>query len=221
MSRTLTACFALLMLVSFAGAEDAPTAKVDLPKPGPDGKIALFNGKDLTGWYGEPGLFSVDNGEIVGKTEKGLKRNEFLKSRFEATDFRLTLKIKLVPNGANSGVQFRSQPHKGNEMLGYQADAGAGWWGKLYEEEGRGILVNEGGEKYLNKEDWNTYEIVAFGHKILIALNGHQTVNLDDEKGATSGIFALQVHAGGPTEVRFKDVTLEVNPKPELVTVTK
>src|SRR5258707_1070113 len=123
--RAMTAWAALLMLISSApAAEDAPPAKMELPKPGPDGKIALFNGKDLTGWYGEPGLFSVDNGEIVGKTEKGLKRNEFLKSRFEAADFRLTLKIKLVPNGANSGVQFRSQPFKGNEMKGYQADAG-------------------------------------------------------------------------------------------------
>jgi hypothetical protein len=220
MPRLLAICALLVLLTPSAFAEDVP-AKMELPTPGADGKIALFNGKDLTGWYGEPGLFSVDNGEIVGKTEKGLKRNEFLKSRFEGGDFRLTLKIKLVPHGANSGVQFRSQPHKGNEMKGYQADAGAGWWGKLYEEEARGILVKEGGEQFLNKEDWNTYEIVAVGHKIMIALNGHKTVDLDDEKGATRGIFALQVHAGGPTEVRFKDLVLEPNPKAELVTVTK
>jgi hypothetical protein len=221
MPRLLAACAALLfILIPLALAEDAPP-KVELPKPGPDGKVEIFNGKDLTGWYGEPGLFTVDNGEIVGKTEKGLKRNEFLKSRFEVGDFRLVLKIKLVPHGANSGIQFRSQPHKGNEMLGYQADAGAGWWGKLYEEEGRGLLVKEGGEQFLNKEDWNTYEVVAVGHHILTALNGHKTVDLEDEKGATRGIFGLQVHAGGPTEVRFKDLQLELNPKPELLTLKK
>jgi hypothetical protein len=44
-------------------------------------------------------------------------------------------------------------------------------------------------------------------------------VDFDDEKGATSGIFGLQVHAGGPTEVRFKDLKLELNPKPELTTL--
>jgi hypothetical protein len=44
-------------------------------------------------------------------------------------------------------------------------------------------------------------------------------VDLDDPDGARRGIFALQVHSGGPTEVRFKDLKLEVNPKPELVTV--
>jgi hypothetical protein len=218
MLRMLAACVAPLLLVSMTFADDAP-AKMDLPKPDADGKISLFNGKDLTGWYGDTTLFKVDNGEIVGKTEKGIKQNEFLKSRFEAGDFRLVLQIKLVPNTANSGVQFRSVPFKGNEMKGYQADAGAGWWAKLYEESGRGILIKEGGEQFLNKEDWNTYEIVAVGHKILIALNGHKTVDLDDEKGAVSGIFALQVHAGGPTEVRFKDLKLELNPKAELTTV--
>jgi hypothetical protein len=218
--RATTRSPLILILATFGFAQDAKP-KFELPKPGPDGKIAIFNGKDLTGWYGDTNLFKVDNGEIVGKTEKGIKQNEFLKSQFEATDFRLVLQIKLVPNTANSGVQFRSIPFKGNEMKGYQADAGAGWWAKLYEESGRGILVKEGGEEFVKKDDWNTYEIVAVGHKILIAIIGHMTVDLDDDKGATSGIFALQVHAGGPTEVRFKDLQLELNPKPELTTEKK
>ena len=29
----------------------------------------------------------------------------------------------------------------------------------------------------------------------------------------------MQIHAGGPTEVRFKDLQLEVNPKDEMKTV--
>ncbi len=41
---------------------------------------AFFNGIDLTGWQGEPSLWTVDNGEIVGKTA-GLKRNQFLSAR--------------------------------------------------------------------------------------------------------------------------------------------
>ena len=28
----------------------------------------FFNGKDLTGWDGDPKLWTVENGEIVGKT---------------------------------------------------------------------------------------------------------------------------------------------------------
>ena len=42
----------------------------------------FFNGKDLTGWDGDPKLWSVENGEIVGKSP-GIKKNEFLKSHIE------------------------------------------------------------------------------------------------------------------------------------------
>ena len=48
---------------------------------------------------------------------------------------------------------------------------GAGWWGKLYEENGRGILSDKSGEPYLKTDDWNTYEIVAVGSKIRTALS--------------------------------------------------
>ncbi|HEX5273628.1 MAG TPA: family 16 glycoside hydrolase, partial [Gemmataceae bacterium] len=107
----------------------------------------LFNGKDLSGWDGDPKLWSVENGEIVGKSP-GIKRNEFLKSHLAAADFRLTLKVKLVPNKENSGVQFRSEALPDGEMKGPQADVGLGWWGKLYEENGRGVLSQGAGEKH-------------------------------------------------------------------------
>jgi uncharacterized protein (DUF736 family) len=144
-----------------------------------------------------------------------------LKSQLIATNFKLSLKVKLVPNKENSGVQFRSEPLPDGEMRGPQADIGAGWWGKLYEESGRGLLVKEGGEQWLNKEDWNTYEVVAVGSKIRTAMNGHLCVDLDDPQGARQGIIGLQMHAGGPMEVRFKDIKLELNPKLELLTVQK
>ncbi len=233
MKIQLIALLAVLSLTMGIRAEDKKPAdpakpavapedeKFVLPKPGPDGCTEIFNGKDLTGWYGDAEIWSVDKGEIVGKTEKGIKQNTFLKSKFEVGDFRLVVQMKLVPAGANSGIQFRSIPWKGYEMKGYQADAGQGWWGKIYEESGRGLLAKEGGEKFLKKEEWNTYEIVAVGHTILIAINGNQCAELVDAEGALTGIFGLQVHSGGPTEVRFKDLKLELKPKLELTTVKK
>ncbi|MDQ3440756.1 MAG: DUF1080 domain-containing protein, partial [Planctomycetota bacterium] len=176
----------------------------------------LFNGKDFTGWSSaDMSIWSVENGEIVGKTATGLKKNNFLVSALTAGDFRLTLKVKLVPNTANSGIQFRSEAGDG-DVKGYQADMGKGWWGKLYEEHGRELLWKEPGDQHAKAEDWNTYEIVAVGDRVMTALNGKKCVDLDDPKGAKQGIFALQVHSGGPMEVRFKDLKLELNPKPEL-----
>ena len=172
--------------------------------------VDLFNDKDLAGWNGDEALWSVEDGEIVGRTEKGIKKNSFLISDLAAENFRLTLEIKLVDNQGNSGIQFRSQPEPGGSVKGYQADAGAGWWGKLYEEHGRALLWDKSGEAHLKPGQWNKYEIVADGADIKTFLNGQPCVDLHDDKGAKRGIFALQLHSGGPTEVRFRKLKLEL-----------
>jgi putative heme-binding domain-containing protein len=184
----------------------------------PDTVAYFFTGKDLAGWEGNTDLWKIENGEIVGSSKTGLDHNEFLKGQMVFGDFRLICKIKLTPNKENSSIQFRSEALPDGEVKGYQADAGAGWWGKLYEEQGRGVLWDKSGEQYLKADDWNTYEIVAVGHRIRTALNGKTCVDLEDAKGATQGIFALQLHAGGPLEVRFKELHIEVNPVFELKT---
>jgi len=174
-----------------------------------DNAANLFNGTDLTGWTGDPAIWSVEDGELVGKTQ-GIDHNEFLLSDLAVGDFRLTCDVKLTPNAANSGIQFRSESLPEGEVKGYQADIGAGWWGKLYEEHGRGLLWDHSGEAHLKPDDWNHYEIVAVGGQIRTFLNGKPCVDLEDPEGAKRGILAIQVHAGGPTEVRFKNFKLEV-----------
>ncbi|QEL16099.1 PVC-type heme-binding CxxCH protein [Limnoglobus roseus] len=170
----------------------------------------FFNGKDITSWDGDKDVWSVENGEIVGKTKTGLKKNTFLKAPLEVSDFKLTVKVKLVPNDANSGIQFRSVNIEGGEMRGPQADVGKGWWGKLYEESGRGLLVKDGGEKFVKENDWNEYTVEAIGSTVKIWINGEKVADYTDEKLAKSGLVAFQVHSGGPTEVRFKDIKFEV-----------
>jgi putative membrane-bound dehydrogenase-like protein len=172
----------------------------------------FFNGKDLAGWDGDTKLWKVENGEIVGKTS-GLKRNEFLKSLMTVDDFRLTVKVKLVPNKENSGIQFHSEPLPDGEMRGPQADVGLGWWGKLYEENGRGLIWEKPGDPHVKVDDWNEYEVLAAGNRVKTWLNGKPCVDLEDDKVARRGVFGLQLHAGGPMEVRFKDLKLELNPK--------
>jgi putative membrane-bound dehydrogenase-like protein len=169
----------------------------------------FFNGKDLTNWDGDPKLWSVQDGEIVGKSP-GIPRNEFLRSHFLAGDFRLSLKLKLVPNAGNSGVQFRSEPQPDGEMRGPQADVGAGWWGKLYDESGRGVVSTKSGEPFVKPNEWNEYVIEAQGSHVRTWINGQPCVDLDDPKLSQRGIFALQIHSGGPMEVRFKDLKLEI-----------
>jgi putative heme-binding domain-containing protein len=188
--------------------------------------VELFNGKDLTGWEGDPAIWSVENGELVGKGT--LKKNAFLFSKVEAADFRLTFEVKITGAGGfiNSGIQIRSVPHGGHEAKGCQADIGAGWWGKMYEESARGLLFPPKGQKFDGDRfvkpypEWNLYEIVAVGSKIRTAINGNLCTDLDDDKIAKSGRFAPQVHDGGKdVEVRFRNFQLELNPEFKLKTV--
>jgi len=50
-----------------------------LPAFAQDGFVSLFNGRDLSGWDAEPGLWRVEDGVIVGTSEAGRpKTNSFL-----------------------------------------------------------------------------------------------------------------------------------------------
>ena len=117
-------------------------------------------------------------------------------------------------------------------------EAGKTYSGILYEEKGRGILAQRGqktvikdGEKpgkakvevtgevgksaeiqaKIKAEDWNEYRIVAQGGHLQHFINGVQTVDVTDETavGAKQGLLALQLHAGPPMVVQFKDLVLK------------
>ena len=168
----------------------------------------LFNGKDFTGWRGQSDLWSIEDGVIVGRTERNLPLNEFLFTVKKYRNFIFRLKVRLVKNEGNSGIQFRSEYHDG-AVRGYQADATEGWWGLLYEEGGRRILFKPDQEKVkVNRDGWNEYEILADGDHLQIRVNGEVTADIRDTQTA-EGIFALQVHRGPPMEVRFKDLMIK------------
>jgi len=203
----------LVLLASIcmaAGAADAP-----------DGFKPMFNGKDLTGWEGDKELWSAENGEIVGKSP-GIKRNEFLATTESYADFVMTFKFKLINNpkgDANSGMQFRSKRvANSREMYGYQADVGQGYWGCLYDESRRKKVLVKPAKEVIDKaaklEDWNEYKISCDSAHIVIELNGVVMVDYTEsdppEKAERSGLFGLQIHAGGPMEVHMKDAFIKV-----------
>ncbi len=184
-----------------------------------DGFTPLFNGKDLTGWTGAPGRWTVENGELVGST-KGVKleHNTFLSTKKSYSDFVLRVKAKLINH--NSGIQFRSEQLEDFAVGGYQADlAEKTYSGMLYEEQKRGILPYW--KAYTEDEraavfaaakplgEWNDYEITCKGDRVKIVLNGYTTLDFVDPEGAKAGIIALQLHAGPEMEARFKDISIK------------
>jgi hypothetical protein len=128
------------------------------------GFLRLFNGKDLTGWEGNPKLWSVKDGAITGQTtaENPTKGNTFLIwTNGTVGDFELRCSFKLVPGDAkgfaNSGIQYRSKVFDPANWVvgGYQADmeAGATYTGILYEERMRGIMALRGEKVVWGKDD--------------------------------------------------------------------
>jgi hypothetical protein len=176
----------------------------------------LFNGTDLEGWEGNTSLWSAREGMLVGKSP-GLKHNEFLATRHGYRDFILSLRFKLENGQGNSGVQFRSVRVPGTEMSGYQADIGESYWGCLYDESRRNKVLAKASPAALDalkKDDWNHYVLCAAGDRITLYLNGvASVVYREEETGISSdGQIAVQIHAGAPMEVQFKDLRISVLP---------
>lgn len=180
-----------------------------------ESKAVFFNGKDLTNWKGNDGYWSVNDGAIVGHSDKHVPKNEFIWSDVEVTDFYLSVDIKLTPDNRNAGIQFRSKPINAHgQAHGYQADVGAGVWGKLYHEHGRGKLDwNNHAAGVVKRGEWNKYEILAVGHRIWTAINGKLCVAIEDPKGELSGKIAFQIHSGAPQTVHYRNPRLTHNPK--------
>jgi 3-keto-disaccharide hydrolase len=203
----------------------------------------LFNGKDLTGWNGNPKLWSAKDGVIQGQTtkENPTQGNTFLiYTNGEVADFELRFSYKI--EGGNSGVQYRSKVVNPEKWVvgGYQGDfeAGKRYSGILYDEAGvaggRGIMAERGesvvwGEDCkkqvvgsvgksddiqakIKAEDWNEYVIIARGNQLMHQINGMKTVEVTDNceaKRLKKGVLALQLHAGPPMTVQFKNIRIK------------
>lgn len=187
------------------------------------GSKSLFDGRSLAGWEGDTQkTWRVQDGCITaGNLESMVPRNEFLATTRRYTNFVLRLKVKLTGTEGfvNSGVQFRSEriPNH-HEMIGYQADIGAGWWGALYDESRRNKIMAKPDEalikKTLKEGQWNNYEVRAEGKHIVIKLNGKTTIDYTEADPAIpqQGFIAVQIHGGGKTIVQFKDLKIQELP---------
>lgn len=198
----------------------------DAPSSPDEGFVQLFDGRTFKGWEGNLEFFRIEDGAIVGgNLRERIPRNEFLCTKREYGDFELRLKCKTVGQGANAGVQFRTaRIPDHHEVIGYQADMGQNWWGKLYDESRRRrVLAGPDDSEQASKaekrlaarlaealkpDDWNQYVIRCQGPRVQLWLNGLPTVDYlePDESVARSGIIGLQIHSGPPTEAWYKEI---------------
>ena len=209
-------------------ASAALAAEVDA-----EGFVSLFNGKDLTGWDGDPKLWFAKDGALIGKTtpENKTGGTYLICKQQIPDDFELRVSFKLL--SGNSGIHYRTKGLPNWQVAGYQADMDYGnqYTGIVYEVGGRAILVGLGqkvaadaagktqvvgsvGEPAkikaaVRKDEWNEYVIIAQGNHFVQKINGVVTAEFTDEKCPKSGIIAFQLHPGPPMEVQFKDLRVK------------
>jgi hypothetical protein len=185
-----------------------------------EGFTPIFDGKSLAGWEGNKGIFRVDSGAIVaGSLREKIAHNEFLCTTKEYGDFELRLKARLVGEGKNAGVQFRSARIPNHfEVSGYQCDMGLmqgkSIWGSLYDESRRRKFLAEGNAEKLadlvKADDWNDLVIRCEGPRVQIWVNGLATVDYTepDPSVARRGVIGLQIHGGPPAEAAYKEIRI-------------
>jgi hypothetical protein len=231
--RIATLAFALYTI-----ALGVPPAAASADHDG-EGFVNLFNGKDLSGWDGDPRFWSVTGGAIAGQTtaQNSSRSNTFLVWKGgEVRDFELRLKARITGN--NSGIQYRSRVSdpKAWKVVGYQCDFGGGptHYAKLSDEggpapfalTGEKVVISPDGKrevvgsvgldpddlkKGLSEGVWYDVTVTARGDHLVHKVNGRVTIDCVDRgpRSSKGGVLALQIHGGEPMIVEFKDIRLK------------
>lgn len=231
-------CLLLLTGPLLAGCSSTPSTSSSSSGPkAPKGFIALFNGKDLDGWWGaeteDPRKYMalsaeefktkhdtsldnirrhwrVENGELINDGE-GL----YLTTDEYFGDFELRLDYKTVPL-ADSGIYLRGCPqvqiwdHTEKDKFNLGADKGSGGlWNNSPGAPGKDPLVLA--DKPFGQ--WNHFRVIMVGSRVWVWLNDKQTVN-----GALMENYydrALPVPPKGPLqlqthggEIRWRNIFL-------------
>jgi hypothetical protein len=168
----------------------------------PKGFVALFNGKDLSGWHGMPDYdprklaampeaqrktlidkwtadakkhWTVENGELVNDG-----KGAYLTTDKEYSDIELLIDYKTVPK-ADSGIYLRATPQvqiwdytKEGGKWDLGADKGSGGlWNNKPTSPGRDPRVLA--DKPFG--EWNSFRILMVGERVTVYLNGKLVVD--------------------------------------------
>jgi len=187
------------------------------PHTGKSQKKALFDGKTLNRWKGNPAWWSVKDGVIVGKfTDK--VPTSFLFTTDDYTDFRLTLSSKMVESDNHAGVAFWGEIIERGDNKWYTRGPlvvfpNPSMWDY---NDAKGLSVyRPTTEKVTSQHDWVNVEILAQGNRVRAAFNGVQVIEWREANPARvkPGPIGVQLHAWtGPQEVLYKDIVVETFP---------
>ena len=199
--------------------------------PASEKAVALFNGKDFTGWEGlSDKYFSIKEEVIIARNtvENAPKVSTYMLTEKKYRNFRLVYEAKLVQSKMHSGIAIWGKKfEKGGESHSYRGHLVMfpSNWGfydlyrrnSIYRDDGRAKKADRVG-------DWNRMEILAIGHRIRFAVNGQEVADWEDPmpEYCEAGPIGLQLHSNKvPQEVQFRGLILSEDPEDRLITVSK
>ena len=185
------------------------------PPPAAEGEsVALFNGRDLTGWDGDLAVWSVVDGTIRGRLRKATdaaKPSALFWRGGALENFELSFSFRLLQAG-NSGVYYHAAELPNFNVGGYQFEIMRGGLGHLYDtgqDRDRRDLQRRNSDRF-QSDEWHTARITVTGRRIKHAIDDIVLFDFEDTAPSAplSGVLALEA-TGGPTTVDFKDIRLK------------
>jgi hypothetical protein len=195
-------------------------APADGPSVPAVGMVKLFDGTTLTGWDGNPQIWSVKDGAIDGLSKTG---GELIYTKGDYDSFRLTLESRLVSATQHLGVCFWGDrsPTWGYANCVLVIPPSGGMWD--YHKGVKSPPHTNPAKANVAATEWHKSEILANAKtgEVIMAVNGVQVLIYKNMSGLKKGPIGLQIH-NGSSEVQYRALSIEENPTDlRLLTVTK
>ncbi|MFO0928312.1 MAG: DUF1080 domain-containing protein [Gemmataceae bacterium] len=210
---------------------DAGLAAAVKKLPAGEKPMHLFNGKDLTGWDGAKGYWSVADGAIRGANTKPVPSSTYLYTDRPYRNFRLLFEVKQTRSPKHSpmhsavAILGERITDKGDNAHGFRGPLVmfCNDWG-IWDAHRRNRVAPVGpGPKAERVGDWNLIEVLVRGNRIRCVANGVLVFDFTDKPEMLKACpIGLQLHAESrPQEYHFRGLVLTTDPTDELVTLTK
>lgn len=178
--------------------------------PDKDGYLAIFNGRDLTGWTMQwEGLWTVADRTLTGKQDPKVGKDSWLFTEAEWDDFCLLLEFRDT-KGGNSGVGIRMPAGVEGRpsQHGYEIQIS-----DVDEEFPTGSVFRhvKTSRKLDQPDQWNTMAITCMSDHIVVYVNKLKVVDARLE-GSKKGRIGLQVHGGEQYKeqvVEFRNIKIK------------
>ena len=192
----------IALLSTFLGIH-AKEAKAD------DGWVAIFNGKDLSGWQvpdgnNEAGWYKALDGVLKIKSGPQ-KKGSILWSKKKYRNFVMEFDFRFGEGIVDSGVHVRTQDQIQIGISGsLKRDMTCSPYipGKGYPVEAKNI------KKLLKAKDWNTMLIQAIGKEYTVWLQGEKVMTYKSDSAIDEGPIGIQLHGGRNMSIDYRKLKL-------------